>query len=125
MNVISRKLKRMARLSAKYNMEGTLLDALEINSLSMQNLETFKDLSRHPAFQFYLECLEKDRNNAQNKLNQLTLDPMKNVYQICFYRAQFEQLKRQLNFFNGILSKEQSLIDERNRIKEHAASDIV
>lgn len=120
---ITERLKNITRLGKKYNLEGDLKTAIEINSLSLDNLQEFKSLVQMPAFRFFIDQMKKDLKSKQDKLNELTLDPCENKFKICFYRASFELLKNQIDFFKNVLNKEQNLIDEQERLQEAVNND--
>jgi len=121
---IASRVRKIAKVGRKYAMEGDLASAVELNALSLDNVEEFEDLMRHPAFKFFIERLRIDMKNKQKRLNDLAIDPETNKYEICFYRASFEQIKNQISFFDSIVSKGPLLKQERNRLQEAVSTNI-
>lgn len=123
MNLVERA-KKLARLSEEYREGEKLSTAIQMNELSLMTVEEFKALHSMPAFRIYIGYLKRELAEKQNKLNELTLLPDKNRTEICFYRAAFEMIKRQLAFFPSNLSKERILRQEQDRLREAVETNI-
>lgn len=113
---MTERLKRLVRMqSISYSLER----ALEINSLSLDNVKEIASLKENPGWKMLSEQMVKDMANKSEKIIALSIDPVKNATEILFHRAVLETIKRIHNLVEQTTTKIIPLRRERDELIKH------
>lgn len=111
-------LERKRRLRELGSRRGDLLDAIEINTLSVENVQVVRDMVATEGWQMYENELRSALKNKAAKLEDLAIDPETNKYALAYNGAACACIRKQLAWVDNILGRGEQLHNERNRLQK-------
>ena len=115
------RLKRLRELGKKQNVQYQLDRALEINTLSQENINAYKRMVNTEGWQILSERLRQDARDKQVKAMSLSVDPERNKTALIVNYAVGETITRILNHVEGVLNREEPLRMEREELDAQAS----
>lgn len=113
-------VERMRRLKELGSRKGDLLDAIEINTLSRENLQAVREMVATEGWKMYEHQLRSALKNKSAKLEELAIEPETNKYPLAWYGASCAVIRKQLAWVDNILGRAEQLNNERNRLQQVA-----
>lgn len=115
---INDRIKRIRELGRDVNIKFELAKALELNTLSLQNVRDMQDMSRTAGWQMLSGQMRRDIEIKKQKIYELSVEPEQNRTLLIINRSIAESLERILKLVEGTINQEENVVRELNKLTD-------